>query len=343
MLHIVAFGFRLAKPAKHARLRSLAVRIVVIGAGGVGGFLAALLARAGHEVGIVARGSHLSAIRESGLRLHSQQFGDMTVTPAASDDPADLPGADLVILGVKMYDFPDAARAAARVLKPDGAGLTIQNGLDAPDLLARVTGPRRVLIGTASIEATIVEPGVIGHLVPIHRLTISEHEGGPTPRLEQLESTLKQAEIDVSIAADGQQALWDKAAGLIPIATMTAAVSAGVGPIFQLDETRTVFQELMSEAGKVASASGHPVEAAQAAFMALMEQASKVRPDFTTSMERDFQKRKRTELEWLTGALVRKADEHHVAVPVHRVLYAVLKLRETRNMVPAIQAVASQV
>ncbi len=308
------------------------MRVVVIGAGGVGGFLAALLTRAGHEVSVLARGAHLGAIRQRGLTLRSQQFGEVTARVQAADDPGQLGEAELVIIGVKMYDFEAAAQAAGRVLADNGAALTIQNGLEAPDELAAVVGRERVLIGTASIEATILEPGVVGHLVPIHSLTISEFEGAPTARLHALDETLRKAEINVSVVPDGRQALWNKASSLIPIATMTAAVGAGIGPIFHMRETRELFDGLMAEAGAVASAAGHPVAQAQAGFSAMMEQAAQVRPDFTTSMERDFQRGRRTELEWLTGALLRTADEHGVAVPRHRSLYAVLKFKEARAL-----------
>jgi 2-dehydropantoate 2-reductase len=308
------------------------MRVVVIGAGGVGGFLAALLNRAGNEVSVLARGRHLEAIRQHGLQLRSQQFGDMTSRPIASDDPAKAGRADLAILGVKMYDFAQAAEATKVVLENDGAAITIQNGLDAPDELARVIGPERVLIGTASIEAAIVEPGVIGHLVPIHSMTLSPLVESSASRLEKVSEALRSAEINVSVVDDGRQALWNKAASLIPIATMTAAAGAGIGPIYQLDESRALFQALFTEAASVAAASGHAVEAAQAGFMAMMGQAAKVRPDFTTSMDRDFRKGKRTELEWLTGALVRLAAKHQLDAPLHRTLYAVLKLRERQAL-----------
>jgi 2-dehydropantoate 2-reductase len=317
------------------------MRIAVIGPGGVGGFLAAVLGHGGHEVSVLARGAHLAAIQQRGLQMRSQQFGDMSSKPVASDDPERLGKAELVIIAVKMYDFKQAAEAAAVMVAAGGSAMTIQNGLDAPDELAGVVGSNRVLIGTASIEATILEPGVIGHLVPIHSLTLSEYQGPPTSKLESIVELLKRAEVNVSILPDGRQALWDKASSLIPIATITAATGAGIGPIYGLPEMRTLLQTLIAEAGAVASASGHPVKAAQDGFMAMMAQAAKVRPDFSTSMERDFQKGKRTELEWLTGTLVRIAAERKVDVPAHRALYAVLKLKEQRAQPAARQVVGA--
>ena len=318
------------------------MQVVVIGAGGVGGFLGALLAKAGHDVAFLARGKHLATIRERGLELRSKQFGDIHVKPLASDDPSGLPPADVVIVAVKMYDFSSAALAAGVVLKPGGLAVTIQNGLDAPNDLARVVGRERVVVGTASIESTILEPGVVGHLVPIHRMTLAELKGAPTARLEAVTAMLQAAKINVSIAPNGNQALWDKAAALIPIATMTASVAAGIGAIFALPETRALLEALMAEAAAVAKACGYDVGPSQGGFTAMMQQASTVQPAFTTSMDRDFQHGKRTELEWLTGKLVRLGDEHKVAAPGHRTLYAVLKLKEQRALDSANQLVGAR-
>ncbi|TMD42447.1 MAG: 2-dehydropantoate 2-reductase [Chloroflexi bacterium] len=318
------------------------MQIVLIGAGGVGGFLGALLAEAGHEVAFLARGKHLATIRERGLELRSKQFGDIHVKPLASDDSADLPQADVVIVAVKMYDFSSAAQSADVVLKPDGLAVTIQNGLDAPNDLARVLGRGHVVVGTASIESTILEPGVVGHLVPIHRMTLSELNGAPTAQLEALSAMLLAAKINVSIAPNGNQALWDKAAALIPIATITASVAAGIGAIFALQETRALLEALMAEAAAVAKGCGYDVGPSQTGFMAMMQQASTVQPAFTTSMDRDFQHGKRTELEWLTGKLVRLAEERKVDAPAHRTLYAVLKLKEQRALASANQLVGAR-
>jgi 2-dehydropantoate 2-reductase len=111
------------------------MRVGVIGAGGIGGLYGGLLARAGHDVRFLARGPHLDAIREHGLRVQSAQFGTFTIAARASDSAAELgPGqADLVLFAVKTFDLDTAATAARELLSPDGALLTFQNGVDAPD------------------------------------------------------------------------------------------------------------------------------------------------------------------------------------------------------------------
>jgi 2-dehydropantoate 2-reductase len=304
------------------------MRIAVIGAGGLGGFLGAVLARAGHDVGLLARGAHLEAIQAHGLELRSKQFGDFTVTPRAADDPAALGLHDLVIVAVKMYDFAAAAQAAAAVLAPDGCAMTIQNGLEAPGELAKVVGANRVVTGTVSIEAAILEPGVAGHLVSTHSITLSEHAGEPTPRLEQLAAELKAAGLRVSVVADGMAALWQKACGLIPFATITAAAECTLGEFSAEPASRDLAHALLDEAVAVAAAQGYDMAAASAGWRSFLEKGAQTMPDFTSSLNRDFRAGKPTELEWLTGAIVRLAAADGVPAPAHAALYAVLKLRK---------------
>src|SRR5690242_3873221 len=256
------------------------MRVAIVGTGGVGGFLGALLARAGHEVRFLARGAHLAAIRERGLELRSKQFGDLTVHAPASDDPAKAGPADLALLAVKMYDFEAGARAVAAALAPNGLALTIQNGLDAPYLLAAQLGAGRVLAGTAAIEATVLEPGVVGHLVPLHQLTLSELEGGPTPRLGALHEQLRAADINASIQPRAFDALWTKAVMLIPFATATTAANCGLGALMASDEARALVQALSDEALAVAQASGAELGERVLSFQRMAEAMAPKTPAF---------------------------------------------------------------
>jgi 2-dehydropantoate 2-reductase len=300
------------------------MRTVVMGAGAVGGFYGAMLARAGHEVAFVARGAQLAALRARSLEVRSAQFGTFTVGGAASDRPAELGPAELVIFGVKTYDLEPAARAAAALLGPGSMLLTLQNGVDAPDQVAALVGPEHVLIGTTAIESTLVEPGVIAQLSPMHRLTLSELDRPPTPRLERLLATLTAADVNASIAPDGRRALWQKAAALVPFAGLTTAGGASIGAIRASPSARAVLDDAIGETLAVAAACGHGLPDGVATTNALIESMA---PTMTSSLARDFERGARTELEALLGAVVRRGQEHHVPVPVTRALYAVLRLR----------------
>jgi 2-dehydropantoate 2-reductase len=300
------------------------MRVAVIGTGGVGGLYGGVLARAGHQVAFLARGAHLAALREHGLTIRSTQFGTFTVQATASDDPGDLGLADLALFAVKTYDLPTAAAAARRVLGDGSMLLTFQNGLDAPDRVGQVVGAEHVLIGTSALETYVAEPGVIAHTSAFHIVTVSELNGPPTPRLEHVYQTLKDAGINVQMVEDGRRALWQKAFNLIPMATATALCEAPIGPIRDLPETAALMERLLQEFQAVARACGYELPDTAHGFLA------NAHPEFTSSMARDFERGRRTELDALTGAIVGLADAHQVDVPATRTAYAVLKLRETR-------------
>ena len=302
------------------------MRVAVVGAGAIGGLYGGLLARAGHEVSFLARGDHLRAIQQHGLRIQSAQFGTFTVDARASSDTADLGShnADLVLFTVKTFDLEQATPAAAALLAPGGAVLTFQNGVDAPDRLAATLGPERVLIGTTGLETTVLEPGVIGHLSPGHYVFVGALHGPPTPAVKQVVGELKAAEINATEAADGHRALWEKAYVLMPMATITSVARSPIGPIRDLPETRELLEALLDEVMAVGGAYGYALpEARERARAIILGWAY----DGKASMARDFERGNRTELEALTGTLVRMADAKSVDVPVSRTAYALLKLR----------------
>jgi len=301
------------------------MRVVVIGTGGIGGFFGGLLARDGHQVGFLARGAHLQAIRQRGLEVRSAEFGTFVVQGTASDDPVDLGAADLVLFAVKTYDLDQGAVAASRVLGPEASLLTFQNGLDAPDRVAAIVGQEHVLVGTAALETTIVEPGVIGHFSPWHMATVAALDGPPTPNVELVAQTLQHAGVKATVAPDGRRTLWEKALPLIPMATITSLCRAPIGPIRDLPETHALAETLLAEASTVASACGYASPETLARARAMLAQ---VPPSMKASMARDFERGNRTELEALTGALVRLADAQGVDIPATRAAYAVLKLRQ---------------
>ncbi|MCA1647813.1 MAG: hypothetical protein LC797_20895 [Chloroflexi bacterium] len=182
-----------------------------------------------------------------------------------------------------------------------------------------------MLIGTTGLESTVLEPGVIGHLSEWHFVTVSALDGPPTASVERVAETLRGAGIKATVATDGRRALWEKAWVLIPMATMTTVCRAPVGPIRDLPETRALAETLLDEVAQVARACGYDLEDAPQRARAFIEGAA---PGMKASMARDFERGNRTELEALTGALVRLADANGVAVPVTRTTYAILKLRE---------------
>jgi 2-dehydropantoate 2-reductase len=301
------------------------MRVAVIGAGATGGQYGGLHAQAGHDVVLLARGAHLAAIRERGLEIRSAQLGTFAVHPRATDDPAQLGQADFVLVAVKTYDLDAAAQAAKLATGPDTAVLTLQNGVDAPDRVAAVVGPEHTLIGTTSVETTVAEPGVVAHLSPGHRLTLSELDGPVSPRVERLVGALREANIHAVAIEDGRRALWDKASFLIPMALLTSVCRQPIGPILDFPATRDLLLEVCREVAAVGRARGVGLDpTAEPA----MRQLASFQPTMKSSLQRDFERGARTEIDALGGTLVRLAEQHHVSIPALRTIYPILALRQ---------------
>jgi 2-dehydropantoate 2-reductase len=301
------------------------MRVGVVGAGAIGGLYGGVLARAGNQVGFLARGEHLRAIQSRGLKVESPTFGSFAVQAPASDNPAELGEAELVLLTVKTYDLDEAVVAAQQMLSGEGAVMTFQNGLEAPGQVAARVGEQHVLVGTTGLEATILEPGVVGHLADWHYVTVSALNGPPSARVEHIAQTLRAAGINASVVPDGHRALWEKAMILMPMATITSVCRAPIGQIRDLPATRELALTLLEEVSAVARACGYELPAAHERARSTIETAP---ASMKASMARDFERGKRTELEALTGALVRLADAQRIEVPAMRTAYAILKLRE---------------
>lgn len=300
------------------------MRVAVFGPGGVGGFLAARLAAAGHSVAVVARGAHLQAMRESGLRLISQ-LGDATVRPEpATDQVAEIGPVDLVVFAVKMTDAEPAASQLAPLLGPQTAVLTVLNGVDSVDLLVRAAGRERVLGGAAYISSHIDAPGIIRHVGTRNDFPIGELDGDLSPRVTGLVEAWRQAGIDAEASPRIVAEIWEKFVALAAGAGVTAVTRATMGEVRDDPEARALVAEAMAETAAVARAAGIPVAAdivdRQMALFAKMPYEMK------SSMQVDLERGRPLELPWLSGAVVRRGAELGVPTPVHRFLHAALRL-----------------
>ena len=154
------------------------MKIAMMGSGGVGGFFGGRLAQAGYDVAFVARGKHLAALRDQGLRIENEPQGDIHVPKVrVTDDPASLGLVDLVILSVKLWDTEDAARSIAQIVGPHTGVLSLQNGVIKDDLLRRMFSPAQVMGGVCYVASHISRPGVIHQTGTMQRIVVGEYDG----------------------------------------------------------------------------------------------------------------------------------------------------------------------
>src|SRR5262245_10237365 len=186
------------------------MRIAIMGSGAVGGYFGARLAAGGSEVTFIARGAHLEAMRENGLRVESP-LGDLELPRVdATDDPRTIGAVDLVIVAVKLWDTEQAARQIEPLVRAGAAAISLQNGVAKDEVLRGVLGAASIMGGTCYIGASIVGPAAIRHIGQMQRIVFGEYDGRRSPRAEAFLSACQRAGIDVELSADIERAICEK-------------------------------------------------------------------------------------------------------------------------------------
>jgi 2-dehydropantoate 2-reductase len=302
------------------------MRVVVVGAGGVGGTVGGLLSRAGVDVAFVARGAQLAALQERGLRVESARGTFRLEKVEASQDPSALAPADVVLVAVKAWQVSELSPKLAPLLARDGFVVPLENGVDAADVLAGAVGADRVVGGLCHMLAWVEAPGVVRQEGEILRVTIGERGGGASPRLEALARVLREAGLEAAVSEDVGAACWEKLVFIAAFGGVGAVTRAPIGIVRALPETRALLRSAMEETAAVARARGVRVSAdAVPAALAIID---RLQPDATASMQRDIQAGRPSELMDQNGAVVRKAREAGVAAPTHAFLLAALLPQE---------------
>lgn len=300
------------------------MHIAIIGAGGVGGYFGARLAHEGEEVTFIARGAHLAAMREHGLRVRSAN-GDMSVNPVeATDDAGTVGVVDLVMIAVKLWSTHDAIETARSMMGPKSTVVSFQNGIEAEDALIAAFGRERVLGGVANIAALIETPGLIRHNGTMAMLQFGELDGTRSPRVQALLDICKRAGIDAKVPDDINKAIWEKYVFLASLSAMTALTRLPLGPLREDAETRALFRQLAEEVVAVGRAKGIPL--ADTTAEAMMGRLDGLPGDMVASMLGDLKRGNRLELPWLSGGVVQAGRKAGVPTPAHQFVYTALKL-----------------
>ena len=299
-------------------------RFAIMGSGGVGGYFGGRLAQAGFDVSFIARGPHLAAMRARGLRLNSP-LGDAHIEPVrATDEPPDIGAVDYVLFATKLWDTENAGEACRPLIGPETAIISLQNGVDAEEILAAILGADHVMGGVAGISAVIGAPGVIDHMSAFAKIFLGELNGARTARAERLMAVLDEAGIDAEMPDDIGKSIWLKFIFLVGLSALTSLTRKTIGPLREDPECRVLLAQVLAEAAAVARAKG----------VALDEDVARERLAFidglpyamTSSMATDLARGNRLELDWLSGAVVRMGREHGVDTPANGFVTTALKL-----------------
>jgi len=295
-------------------------RVAVMGAGAVGCYYGAVLARAGHEVTLIGRPQHVQAVQRSGLRLQTTDF-DRHIQLRASAEPDAVRGAELVLFSVKSTDTEAAGKALAPHLERDAAILTLQNGVDNAERLAATLG-REVIPAVVYVAVEMAGPGHVRH----HgrgELVIGRG-GGSQPILEAFGAAGVPVEISDNVAG----ALWAKLIVNCAYNALSAITQLPYGRLVQGAGMPEVMRDVVDECLAVAQAAGVKVPGD---MHEAVRRIAQTMPGQYSSTAQDLTRAKKTEIDHLNGFVVRKGESLGVRTPVNRVLLALVKTLESKS------------
>lgn len=301
------------------------MRILVLGAGGIGGYFGGRLAQAGVDVTFLVRPSRALALARDGLKVTSP-LGDITLSVAAITADRLSSPFDLILLSCKAYDLDNALESIAPAVGPQTAVLPLLNGIAHIARLIESFGRTKVLGGVAHLAVTLRSDGVIHHLAPNCTIRFGPLSCESDPWTPFLLDAMRSARVDATRSETIEQDLWDKVVFLAAFAGMTCLMRSSVGIILDTADGPKLMQQMLFECSAIAAAEGFaPNETALSGYRStLMERGSSL----TASMLRDIERGGATEAEHILGDLVRRAETHAIAVPLVRTAYAHLQAYE---------------
>ncbi len=295
------------------------MRIAVMGAGGVGGCIGALLVRAGNDVSLITRGEHLEAIRANGLKLirPSEEF---VVEVNATDNPAQVGPVELILFTVKTLHNRQIISTLRPLIGHETSVLTLQNGVESHEQLGAVLGSKIVLPGAFWGSSQVQSPGVVAEAVEA-RISFGEVDEAESLRALDIRKMFRESGIETELSPDPMQVLWRKFIVLSAAAGITSAAQTRMKELLQYTDARKMFCDAMEEALAVGLAKG--INLPDDLVQTSLEFMDRL-PDFQNSMHADYEKGLPTELDALSGAVIRMGKQVGVQTPVHNFLYSVL-------------------
>ena len=314
------------------------MKFAVLGAGAIGGYVGACLARAGSDVTLIARGAHLAAIRERGLQVQAEG-GDFVVRPQATDDIAAVAGADVVFCGLKAYSLPEVAATLQRALRPGTSVIAAQNGIpwwyfqgragpyrdlviesvDPGGVVTKAIDPASVIGCVVYCATEITEPGVIRH-VEGKRFSLGEPDESISARCGEISQAFRAAGLKAPVTAQLRSQIWLKLIGNASLNPVTALLGATLGQLGRSPAALRLARAMMAEQAAVAAALGIELPIT---IDRRLEAAIEV-GDHRTSMLQDRLAGKPLELDCLTGAVIEIAERAGVQVPQTRAVHDLL-------------------
>lgn len=307
----------------------MTLKIAVIGAGGVGGYFGGKLADAGCDVTLVARGAHLQAIQQQGLRIEDPDGNVSTREISTLDSNLGISGqADVIIIAVKGSQLEEAGQLAKSLCHSNTLILPLLNGISAPDVLNRGLPDQTVLGGLCGIIAQIGEPGLIKHvgIDPFVTFGLMQAQPSLDSRVADLKAAFENAGLKATVPEDISLSMWRKYLFICPLSAATSVSRVTIGEVRSTPESMHLLEQLVDETLAVGVAAGIPLTNEHRD--SVITQVSKSPVDGTTSMQRDIRDGKPSELETQLGPVIALGKKHSVETPALSFAYSALKPQE---------------
>ncbi|HEX4961286.1 MAG TPA: 2-dehydropantoate 2-reductase [Thermoanaerobaculia bacterium] len=298
------------------------MKIAILGAGGVGSYYGGTLARAGHEVTLLARGSHLDAVRSRGLEVRTPE-GTFTVAVSATDDAGEIAAPELAVVAVKNYSLPEIVPATRLLAEKGAVILPLLNGVEAADRLIEQGVPGdQVLGGLTEISAARIGPGVVERRSPFQRVVAGERAGKTSERAERIVAAFREAGAEARVSDDITADLWRKFAFITTMSAACGLARSPIGPVRKAPLGLLLIERALHEVAAVARARGVALsEEVEAKILGIIgSMPDPMKPSFLLDVESGGP----TELDDLSGTVSRLGQEAGIETPVHDTATAAL-------------------
>ncbi|WP_019412948.1 ketopantoate reductase family protein [Paenisporosarcina sp. TG20] len=301
------------------------MKILVVGAGAIGGYFGGRLLEKGEDVTFLVRENRKKQLEKTGLKVESVN-GDFELTPRLLLASQNQEKFDVIIISTKSYQLNQAIKDVRLHLEDDGMILPLLNGISHMDELIENFGEDNVIGGLCFIESTLNEYGTIVQTSPIHQLVFGERTGESTPRIERLKSAFEDTKADFILSDHINQDMWHKYLFITVMSGITSLMNSAIGPIRELESGQRIILTFLNEITEVMKKINAPIKEDIADIQ--FSRINEMNAGMKSSMQRDMEKSVPIEIEHLQGYLLKKAKEHHIEVPILETIYTKLTLYE---------------
>ena len=296
------------------------MRIAVVGAGAVGGYFGARLAASGLDVSFIARGEHLKSMQKNGLRINSIQE-NLEIHSHFTSNPDQVGPVDLILFSVKSQDTEEAAKLLAPLMSRETMVLSLQNGVDNPEKIARLWGAHRTLAGVVYIAAQVSEPGVIKHSAG-GRIVLGPLEAPNQETARKVQSVLAAANVPCDVSSEIRTVLWKKLAWNSPFCALSCLLRMTVGEVLASNSLKDLIRNCIEEVQDAAQCSGIDLPSSIAQETVDFSHSL---GDAKPSMLQDLEAGKPLEYEALNGIVVKVLHQAGKRAPINEIFYSALK------------------